>query len=525
MKSLKSSLSSVMMNVMHLRNGKKAYVIYAVGLFVVCSVGLVMKNFNDKIALMSDSVHSYQAMIDKQSEQMKTITREKERFKRELAEEKEVNEQTVAEMKNSLHVMEEKHKLETTRLEKEIMDNQEDFHELEQQKSKLEAKYKTLSKANGAAVADIEYFKAENKKIKSQLHDASTSKTSEQLALRDSMAKISVERDKYKDQYTALFKQQQQSLDTIQLLQNEKDRLQEQIREIQRLSGGSAGSSSQVPEVHQVQPESGAPASALTSSSRPMAVPQVMEEPAQGQEVQPSSSTSSSLVGEAAGPAIAQAPPPLQEQAPGAKTQAKGLPPLQARAAPQAARQPVMELQQVRRPDAFRPVQGGYQPAKASFNGDQGVYNGGQGVYQLGQLPYQAYQGGYRGQEVKPIQPQKRIRGHPNVIDDDELMAPLAPRAKKVVPLQGGWYPGIGGQGQYMNHVAPQMAPQVAKYGGAMLGGWGQGHQEQIQQDSWHEPPGFRVQDNDIEETGEGDEVLVDERPYHQQVVNKGRDF
>ena len=78
-----------MINLMNLRNGKRAYIIYAVGLFVFCSVGLVMKNFNDKIALMSESVHSYQEMIDKQSEQMKTITREKERFKRELAEERE----------------------------------------------------------------------------------------------------------------------------------------------------------------------------------------------------------------------------------------------------------------------------------------------------------------------------------------------------------------------------------------------------------------------------------------------------
>lgn len=60
-----------------------------------------------------------------------------------------------------------------------------------------------------------------------------------------------MERDKYQDQYSALFKQLQQSLDTVQLLQQEKERLQEQIREIQRLSGGG-GSSSQAPELLQV---------------------------------------------------------------------------------------------------------------------------------------------------------------------------------------------------------------------------------------------------------------------------------
>ena len=80
-KKLNSLLSAIMMNLLHIRNGKKAYAIYALALFVFCSVGLVMKNFNDKIAMMSDSVTSYQQMIDKQSEQMKSITRERERFK------------------------------------------------------------------------------------------------------------------------------------------------------------------------------------------------------------------------------------------------------------------------------------------------------------------------------------------------------------------------------------------------------------------------------------------------------------
>ena len=40
------------------------------------------------------------------------------------------------------------------------------------------------------------------------------------------------ERDKYKDQYSALFKQHQQSFDNIQMLQNEKNKLQDQIRKV-----------------------------------------------------------------------------------------------------------------------------------------------------------------------------------------------------------------------------------------------------------------------------------------------------
>ena len=61
-----------------------------------------LQNFNDKMTMMGDSVHRYQvggvdiytthiynylrpqAMIDKQSEQLSDVTREKERYKRDL---------------------------------------------------------------------------------------------------------------------------------------------------------------------------------------------------------------------------------------------------------------------------------------------------------------------------------------------------------------------------------------------------------------------------------------------------------
>lgn len=148
-----------MMNVVQMRGGKKTYVVYALGLFLFCSVALVMKNFNDKISVMSGSVHSYQEMVDQQSQEMKTITREKERFKRELAEEKEDKEVTVKELQNSMKTLEDTHKLTNRKHEKELSKLQESYRELELQKSKLEAKYKTLSKANGDAVADIEHFK------------------------------------------------------------------------------------------------------------------------------------------------------------------------------------------------------------------------------------------------------------------------------------------------------------------------------------------------------------------------------
>ena len=173
-----------------MRTTKKTYAVYAVGIFLVFSIGLVIKNFNDKIGLMSDSVHSYQGMIEKQSEQMKAITMEKERYKRDLKEEKEVNAETIREMETKVTKLEEDCKEENAKLESEMSDLQDTHNNLEEQNKRLENKYKTLSKANSAAIADIEDLKTENKKLRGELHDASTSKASELMQLRDSLAKI-----------------------------------------------------------------------------------------------------------------------------------------------------------------------------------------------------------------------------------------------------------------------------------------------------------------------------------------------
>ena len=187
-------MSSTMNNFLHMRNSKKAYAVYAVGIFVVFSIGLVIKNFNDKIGLMTESVHSYQKMIDKQTDQMKAMSMEKERYKRDLKEEKEVNAETIREMEVKVTKLEEECKQENAKLEAEMSDLQDIHNNLEEQNKKLENKYKTLSKANSAAIADIENLKAENKNLRTDLHDSSTSKASELMQLRDSMARLSTGR-------------------------------------------------------------------------------------------------------------------------------------------------------------------------------------------------------------------------------------------------------------------------------------------------------------------------------------------
>ena len=152
---------------------------------------LFCKNFNDKMTVMGESVTSYQKMIDKQSSHLRTLAEENERYKRYLREEKEVNAGTMKEMESRLSSLQEDCRSETKRLESELETLQDQQNSVLEEKRKIENKYKTLSKANNNAIAEIENYKQENKKLRSQLHDATTSKSSEIVQLRDSLATLS----------------------------------------------------------------------------------------------------------------------------------------------------------------------------------------------------------------------------------------------------------------------------------------------------------------------------------------------
>jgi len=262
-----------MINVTALRGTRKAYVYYAVGFTAIVMVGLVMKSFNDKIALMTGSVHSYQMMVDQQSNQLKAVSMEKDRLKRDLDD----NDASLREMRTSLAKLDKACREQEEKMDDDLNSLQAKFSSLTASTSKLESKYKTMSKSNAEAIADIENLNLANRRLREQVAEASSTRTAELVKLRDSVAKLSQERDKYRDQYSALFKQHQQSSDSIQLLQDEKDRLQEQIREIQRLSGGihqgkgGAVSSSAIPVVEQprVMQEPNKQLSSSTSSTPP----------------------------------------------------------------------------------------------------------------------------------------------------------------------------------------------------------------------------------------------------------------
>ena len=94
------------------------------------------------------------------------------------------------EMEIRLTALQDDCKQETRRLEKELEDSRDSFNTLSEDNRKLENKYKTLSKANNGAISEVENYKQENKKLRAQLHDATTSKSSELLELRDKLDKV-----------------------------------------------------------------------------------------------------------------------------------------------------------------------------------------------------------------------------------------------------------------------------------------------------------------------------------------------
>ncbi|XP_023323473.1 putative mediator of RNA polymerase II transcription subunit 12 [Eurytemora carolleeae] len=285
--------SHKMINVSVFRNTRKAYLVYGIGFAIIFLGGLVMKSFNDKISLMTSSVHSYQMMVDKQSDQLKAVSMEKERLKRDLDD----NEGSLRELKQTLDKLDLNCKEKVGKLEKEKEKVEEKFALLSESNIKLESKYKTLSKSNAKAIADIEEANNANKKLRARVDDANSSKASELMKLRDSIAVLTADRDKFKDQYSALFKQLQQSVDTVQLLQDEKARLQEQIREIQRLSGAAQTNFQGIGALNPVPP-------VRSSSASP-----VMQEPNHLEDPIPSSSSSSSPRAELQGAEPAQAAP------------------------------------------------------------------------------------------------------------------------------------------------------------------------------------------------------------------------
>ena len=74
----------MMKSVMNIRSTKKSWLVYVAGLMMIIILGLMYKNFNDKMTIMGESVTSYQKMIDKQSNHLRSLTQENERYKRDL---------------------------------------------------------------------------------------------------------------------------------------------------------------------------------------------------------------------------------------------------------------------------------------------------------------------------------------------------------------------------------------------------------------------------------------------------------
>jgi len=235
------------------------------------------------------------------------------------------------------------------------------------------------------------------------------------ILLKNFSISIFAEADHYRDQYEALFKQHQQSYDNIQVLQTERDKLQEQIREIQKLSHGGQSSSS--PADHaQLQPDS------ASSSSTPRAlspVNQVVEEPAPVP-VASSSSTSSSAPAVLAGDQGAVAPPLDDQELQSAIDAAAALVRY-----PPVIKQPGVRQQQIRPLQPYQHQEDDFDVLNApqQYYGQGGVHPSNSGQQEWYQ-PEQAASYDRRGQyNVQQIVPQVgKYQGHQQQYQQGQLL-------------------------------------------------------------------------------------------------------
>ena len=145
------------------------------------------------------------------------MTKENERVKRDLKHAKEIHTGNMKEMEERFNNLQDDCKHETTRLENEIGEIQDNHNSLIEDHRKLENKYKTISKANSAAISDVENLKQENKKLRVQLHDATTSKTSELIDLRDKLDKMSKGKQNFNSLCHSVLKEVSISICTLAL--------------------------------------------------------------------------------------------------------------------------------------------------------------------------------------------------------------------------------------------------------------------------------------------------------------------
>jgi hypothetical protein len=180
---------------------------------------LVVKDLNEKLGVMTSSNAGYQKMTDRQLDSIKKL---QDRLR---------DEQRQREENAALCNKREKELVNKKEREVETMDKRAGVAEGEL--GKVKRNYETMSRkldvvASEQAEANHRLSRAEAESIKGQ---AEAHRLSQQVTQCDE------ERGRLQKQYLAMFKQQQQSEDTIQYLSGEKERLSLELHDIESNQG------------------------------------------------------------------------------------------------------------------------------------------------------------------------------------------------------------------------------------------------------------------------------------------------
>ena len=222
-------------------------------LLILCLTGMaflvgvmMVKDLNQKLSVMTSSNSDYQTMTDRQSDQIK-------RLQQKLREE----EKGAADSTDRCRRREQELKAKLEKLEKKAAT-------VEGELAKVRGQYDSMSRKLDAVASE----QAETNHRLSRADAESTKWQSEANRLSGKVTAYEEEKARLHAQYLALFKQQQQSDDTIQYLTAEKERLHLQLEDAQKTPSKSS-SKSPVLQHPQIQPMMSSPDRSGAKSSTP----------------------------------------------------------------------------------------------------------------------------------------------------------------------------------------------------------------------------------------------------------------
>ena len=222
-------------------------------LLILCLTGMaflvgvmMVKDLNQKLSVMNASNSDYQAMTDRQSDQIK-------RLQQKLREE----EKGAADSTDRCRRREQELKARAEKLEKKAATAEGEL-------AKVRGQYDSMSRKLDAVASE----QAETNHRLSRADAESTKWQAEASRLSGKVTLQEEEKARLHAQYLALFKQQQQSDDTIQFLTAEKERLQLQLEDAEK-TGAKSSSKSPVLQHPQIQPMMSSPDRSGAKSSTP----------------------------------------------------------------------------------------------------------------------------------------------------------------------------------------------------------------------------------------------------------------